>query len=98
MSDYLENLKENRILTEASKPKVKIEVEHEGVLEVPEGKNVEDMPLAHFVDLAKRKGFAKISRALINLKVWNREKNKPLSSWADDMQEKVAKALGKEPT
>ena len=76
---------------EADNPKVKIPVEHPGVLEVPEGKSVEDLPVSHFKKLIKKKGWPKVSRALINLKVWNREKNPSLSSWADRMQERLAK-------
>jgi len=70
--------------------KVKIPVEEPGKLEVPEGKNVEDLPESHFQNLIKRKGWEEISKALINLKVWNKTKNKKLSSWADNMQEKLA--------
>lgn len=97
LREDLENIVTGSFLSE-EEPKVKIPVKHPGVLEVPDGKNVEDLPVGHFVGLAKRKGFGKISKALINLKVWNKEKNPTLSSWADNMQEKVAKALGKEPT
>jgi len=70
--------------------KVKIEVEDPGKLEVPEGKDIEDLPESHFQNLIKKKGWGKISKALINLKVWNKTKNKPLSLWANNMQEKLA--------
>ena len=30
---------------------VNIDVKHEGILEVPENKNVDDLPLSHFVNL-----------------------------------------------
>jgi len=76
---------------ELKEQKVKIPVEHPGVLEVPEGKNVEDLPMSHFQDLIKKKGWGEISRALTNLHTWNRDRNKPLSSWANGMQEKLAK-------
>jgi len=84
MEKYIELLSEKE-------PKVKIEVEHPGVLEVPEGENVEDMSLDHFKKLINKKGWEQISKALINLKVWNKEKNPKLSSWADSTQEKLAK-------
>jgi hypothetical protein len=45
---YLQALKE-------SEPKVKIPVENPGVLEVPEGKDVEDMGENHFKGLIKKK-------------------------------------------
>ena len=71
--------------------KADIEVENPGILEVPEGKNVEDLPIKHFVDIANRKGLATVTRALNNLQVWNKNKNKSLSKWAGDMIDKVNK-------
>ena len=72
---------------------VEIEVENPGVLEVPEGKNVEDLPIKHFVALANKKGLSTITKALNNLQVWNKNKNKPLSKWARDMIDKVTKRV-----
>lgn len=72
---------------------VEIEVKHEGVLEVPEGKNVDDLPIYHFVDLAKKKGLSTVTRALNNLQVWNKNKNPELSKWAVDMIDKVTKRI-----
>lgn len=77
-------------LNDLLEQKVKIPVEEPGKLEVPEGKNVEDMPESHFQSLIKKKGWGEISKALINLKVWNKTRDKKLSSWADNMQEKLA--------
>ena len=74
----------------------KIEVENPGVLEVPEGKNVDDLPLSHFVKLANKKGLSKITRALNNLQVWNKNDDPKLSKWAGDMIDKLKKKLGKE--
>lgn len=74
----------------------KIEVENPGVLEVPEGKNVDDLPLSHFVKLANKKGLSKITRALNNLQVWNKNSDPKLSKWAGDMIDKLKKKLGKE--
>ena len=68
-----------------------IEVENPGVLEVPEGKNVEDLPIKHFVAIANKRGLSTVTRALNNLQVWNKNKNKPLSKWAGDMIDKVTK-------
>lgn len=73
-----------------------IEVKHKGILEVPEGKNVDDLPLSHFVDLAKKKGLSKITKALNNLQVWNKNDDKKLSKWAGDMIDKLNKKLGKD--
>ncbi|MGD2072715.1 MAG: hypothetical protein PVG65_04425 [Candidatus Thorarchaeota archaeon] len=88
--EYLQNLKVMHGITE-QKPKVKIPVEHPGLLEVPEGKNVEDLPLSHFKALIKKKGWEKISKGLTNLHTWNKDKNPKLASWADKTQEKLAK-------
>jgi hypothetical protein len=80
---YLKHLKEMIEQTD------KIPSGKPGMLEIPEGKEVEDMSLDHFTGLVKKNGFDKISKALINLRVWNKEKNPDLSRWADKMQEKV---------
>ena len=76
------------ILKEAGN--VKIPVKHPGVLEVPEGKDVEDLPYSHFAALAKKKGFGEISKALTNLHTWNKERDPKLAGWADRMQAKLS--------
>ena len=45
----------------------KQKVTHPGVLEVPEGKNVTEMPASYFVGLAKKKGRGVVVKALMNL-------------------------------
>ena len=80
---YLNLLKEAK--------QVKIPVEHPGLLNVPEGKNVEDLPEEHFKDLIKKKGWEEISKALTNLQTWNKERDPKLSSWANKMQDKLSK-------
>lgn len=72
-----------------------IEVKHEGILEVPEGKNVDDLPLSHFVDLANKKGLSKITKALNNLQVWNKNDDPKLSKWAGNMIDKLNRKLKK---
>lgn len=72
-----------------------IEVKHEGILEVPKGKNVDDLPLSHFEKLANKKGLSKITKALNNLQVWNKNDDPKLSKWAGDMVDKLNKKLGK---
>lgn len=59
-----------------------IEVENKGILEVPEGKKVDELPLSHFKRLVDKKGYAEIIRALNNLAVWNKNDDKQLSEWA----------------
>lgn len=74
---------------------VEIEVKHEGILEVPEGKNVDDLPISHFEKLAKKKGLGKITKALNNLQVWNKNDDPKLSKWAGDMIDKLNKKFDK---
>lgn len=76
--------------------KIKIPIKHPGMLEVPEGKDVEKLPLEHFKKLVVKKGFAEISKSLINLKVWMKKTKPEISKWADDTQEKLAAWVEKE--
>jgi hypothetical protein len=74
---------------------VEIDVKHEGILEVPEGKNVNDLPMSHFEKLVKKNGLSKITKALNNLQVWNKNDDKKLSKWSGDMIDKLTKKYGK---
>lgn len=74
----------------------KIEVKHEGILEVPEGKKVSDLPMSHFEKLVKKNGLSKITRALNNLQVWNKNDDKALSKWAGNMIDKLKKKFNKD--
>lgn len=67
----------------------KIEVKNTGILEVPEGKNVDDLPMSHFEKLVKKNGLSKITKALNNLQVWNKNDDKQLSKWAGNMIKKL---------
>lgn len=75
---------------------VEIEVKHEGILEVPEGKTVDQLPMSHFEKLAKKKGLSKITKALNNLQVWNKNDDPKLSKWAGNMIDKLNKKLKKD--
>lgn len=90
-----ENLKTKKYRRNLKEQDVEIEVKHEGVLEVPEGKNVDDLPISHFEKLVKKKGLSKITKALNNLQVWNKNKDPKLSKWAGDMIDKLNKRLNK---
>lgn len=68
-----------------------IDVKNPGMLEVPDGKNVDDLPMSHFEKLVDKKGYAPVIRALTNLEVWNKDKNKSLSNWASNMADKLKK-------
>ena len=76
-------------LLESKKPKVKIKVKHPGELEVPEGKHFWQLPIKHYVNLAKRIGYAKVAKALTNLKVWNRKKHPDIAAKADKILTKL---------
>ncbi len=86
-----------RLLGEVEDPS-KIKVTHPGVLEVPEGKEVEKLPASHFINLAKKKGRGPVVKALMNLYRWNKgkggEKGK-LANWAKKTQETLSKAMEK---
>lgn len=75
--------------------KVDVEVKNTGILEVPEGKSVDELPQSHFESLVDKKGYEAVIRALNNLAVWNKNNNKSLSSWAkgmmDNLKEKYRK-------
>lgn len=96
MVDYLNEEKDYLQALKEAKNTVKIPVEHPGMLEVPEGEDVEDLPYSHFQALAKKKGFAKISRALTNLHVWNQDKNPKLAAWANKMQDRLSNEFKEE--
>ena len=69
--------------------KADIQAKNPGILEVPEGKNVQDLPVSHFKDLIDKKGRSPIIRGLTNLEVWNKNDNKSLSAWAKKMKKSL---------
>ena len=75
---------------------VEIEVKHSGLLEVPAGKEVDQLPQSHFQKLIDKKGYEAIIRGLTNLEVWNKNKNPKLSQWASNMADKLKKANNKD--
>jgi hypothetical protein len=68
-----------------------IETKNPGILEVPKDKKVNELPLSHFENLVDKKGYAEVIRALTNLEVWNKDKNKSLSDWASATADKLKK-------
>lgn len=69
--------------------KAEIQAKNEGILEVPENKSVQDLPVKHFKSLIDKKGRTPIIRALTNLEVWNKNDNKSLSAWAKKMKKSL---------
>lgn len=91
---YGESLKRNKS-KRLREQDVEIEVKNKGILEVPEDKNVDDLPMSHFEKLVKKHGLSKITKALNNLQVWNKNDDKELSKWAGNMIDKLTKKFGK---
>ncbi|MBQ3421210.1 MAG: hypothetical protein IJH34_05995 [Romboutsia sp.] len=68
---------------------IDIDVKNPGLLEVPAGKEVDQLPKSHFEKLIAKKGYEKIIRGLTNLEVWNKNKNPKLSKWASNMADSL---------
>ena len=66
-----------------------IKPKNEGILEVPKGKKVYDLPVSHFKNLIDRKGREAIIRAITNLEVWNKNDDPKISKWARDMKKSL---------
>lgn len=76
-------------LVESKKKDVKIEVENPGLLEVPEGKKVYDLPVSHFKKLIDKKGREKIIRGITNLEIWSKNDDPKIASWAKKMKKSL---------
>lgn len=59
-----------------------IKAKNPGLLQIPEGKKFYEMPLSHYIGLAKSKGRAAIMRGLLNLERWNKQQNPGISEKA----------------
>lgn len=89
----VESVDSKRKIVEA---KVDIPVKHEGILEVPEGKTIRELPISHFERLVKEKGYEPIIRALNNLAVWNKNDDKDLASTAKAIMDQLRKKYRKD--
>lgn len=78
-------INESRIVEETAN----IDVENPGLLEVPKGKSVMDLPVSHFKSLIDKKGRNAIIRGITNLEVWNKNDDPEISRWAKDMKSKI---------
>ena len=83
---------EDNVINEAAE----IEVENPGLLEVPKGKKVDELPLSHFEKLVDKKGYEAVIKGLNNLAVWNKNDDKQLSDWAKDTMEKLKEKFRKD--
>lgn len=59
-----------------------IKVKHPDILEIPEDKNFYDMPLSHYISLAKRIGKSAVMKALLNQERWNKNDDPDISKKA----------------
>lgn len=73
-----------------------IEVENPGLLEVPKGKKVDELPFSHFEKLVNKKGYEAVIKGLNNLAVWNKNDDKQLSDWAKNTMEKLKEKFRKD--
>lgn len=62
------------------------QIKNPGILEVPEDKSVDQLPVSHFKKLIDKNGRDKIITALTNLERWNKNQNPKLSKWATRMK------------
>jgi|WetSurMetagenome_2_1015567.scaffolds.fasta_scaffold14850_2 hypothetical protein len=82
-------IKKNTLITLVEKDTSDIKVENEGILEIPEGKSFDDMPLKHFISLAKKIGKGPVSKAINNLARWNESKNPSLAKKAREVMDSL---------
>ena len=71
--------------------KVMVKVTNPGILEVPKGTKVWDLPESHFRSLIEKKGQKAIMLALLNLERWNKGRDglTHIANWAREMIDKV---------
>lgn len=85
----------DRLLTEAVRgfyedtTTQNISVSHPGLLQVPAGKKVWNLPLKHFIGLAKKKGKSAVMKGLLNLERWNKNKNPEISKKVRDIIDRL---------
>ncbi len=75
---------------EADEPKVKIPIEP-GEMELKKGQDVEDTSINHFQKLIQKDGWDTVSKRIITLKIFNKNKNPALSSKMDNLQNTLSK-------
>jgi len=78
------------VVTEADEPKVKIPVEPGG-MELKKGQDVENVSIEHFKKLIVKDSWPEVSKRIITLKVFNKNKNPTLASKMDKLQNTLAK-------
>jgi rubrerythrin len=83
VSEY--NSREHNGMSEAANIKAK----NPGILEVPDDRNVMELPVSHFKELIDKRGREAIIRAITNLQVWHEKDNPKISSWAKKMKQSL---------
>jgi len=86
LDNLISKLKET-VVSETSTTTIKIK--HPGILNIPDNKYFWQMPLKHYINLAKEKGKKAIMTALLNLERWNKKKNPDISKKASNIIDKL---------
>jgi len=73
-----------------------ITVKHPGILEVPEDKSFDELPISHYVALEEKKGKPEVMRALLNLERWNKNKKPSISAKTREIIDALKKKHEKE--
>jgi len=68
----------------------KIKAKNPGILEVPSDKHFYQMPLSHYINLAKRIGKPAVMRALLNLERWNKNRAPEISKKAREIIDRLS--------
>lgn len=71
--------------------KILTDPDNEGLFELPKDKKFWEMPITHYADLVKRKGRVAIEGALLNLRIFNANKNPDVSEKAEAIRLKLKK-------
>lgn len=83
VQEYLEEK-----ITEAD-PAPDIQAKNVGILNIPKDKDFSDMPIKHFIDLAKSKGKGPIAKAINNIARWQKNKAPDVAKKASDLMTKL---------
>ena len=76
-------------------PAVRIKVVHPGILKIPKGKYFYEMPIGHYLKRVRTKGYRAISKALVNLMVWNKRKSPRIARAAKKILGQLQSKVGK---
>ena len=67
--------------------------DNKNIFNLPPGKKFWDMPISYYVDLVSKKGRVVIEGALLNLRIFNINKNPNISKQAENIRLELKKKL-----